>query len=122
MTERMVGEGRCLDWQILTDLTDGDQEFQRMLLLTFFETAPPLLEGIRGAMYGDRSADIAYYAHTLKGSCRAIGAISAAHAAYELEVDGRTEQAESLSEHFELLQSSLADLLAEIRLHLDSGC
>lgn len=113
---------RNLDWKALAALTDGDRTFQRDLLQIFVETVPTLLGEIVQSCMTSAFDDLVYRAHTLRGSCRAICAISAAESAHALELDGRGENRRDSLIHLDALKSEVWKLLIEIRTYLDRGC
>ena len=63
-----------MDWEYLSEISGGDEEFECDLVNTFLESAPGLIEELRTALESGDANTATRAAHTLKGSAKSIGA------------------------------------------------
>lgn len=84
---------RPIDLEHLSRMTMGERELERDVLRLFDRQADMLLVKMQDAA----PANVAAYAHTLKGSARGIGAWSVAHAAYGVETAAQTPEPAELA-------------------------
>jgi len=95
----------CIDERILQNLKDlgGDEdpEFFITVVDQFLTDLPRHLESIRQAVDEQDPDALIKAAHTCKGSCQSIGAISLAEVSQTLELVGRDGTMEGVAEKFE---------------------
>jgi len=83
-----------LDFAKLAEITDGDQEFTRELLNTFFASAAQSLDEMNQMLVAQDRQQLARAAHKLKGAAANIHALEVARVASEVEhsaADGTTD-------------------------------
>jgi len=104
------------DFTAALNYVGGDRALLDELLGIFVEDAPVRMDAIRKAIVAGEAPELTREAHTLKGSLKVIGAITAAGLAQGLEAvarDGNMSEADKLSSALEremdrLMQSLLA--------------
>ncbi|MCA9755705.1 MAG: Hpt domain-containing protein [Candidatus Eisenbacteria bacterium] len=75
MNETPMNDSRCpIDHEHLTDMSAGDTEFETELMQEFLRVTPPLIEQVENALATGDLPTVERAAHTLKGSCRSLGA------------------------------------------------
>lgn len=99
-----------IDRAYLGELTSGDIEFLCELLDTFVESVPPLLANLVAAVADGDAPKASYYAHTLKGSSKSIGAHQAADSLADMESACRATD-----------QNQMASLIEEVKQHVDEA-
>ena len=105
--------------RVLRDRFDGDLDLLREVAVTFLESTPPLLSGIREAVAAGDPASVSRIAHRLRGSLANFGADEAVEAAFRLEkmgaegdLAGADDACEALIEGYDTLRTGLERLLA----------
>jgi len=78
-----------IDREHLTEMTGGDAEFEAELMQEFINSAPGLIESLETALASNDMKALEMAAHTLKGSCRSLGAMIMSNPCEELEEMGR---------------------------------
>lgn len=75
MNANPLADGTCpIDHEHLTDMSAGDTEFEAELMQEFLRVTPALLSQIDEAIRTEDLATLEQASHTLKGSCRSLGA------------------------------------------------
>lgn len=105
-------ESTPIDTQHLSDMSGGDTTFETELLQEFLECTPPLIRELERAIgNGDLRAAL-ISAHTLKGSCRSLGAFPMSNPCEILETMARNGNLEggaqlhaTLVEEFERMKT-----------------
>lgn len=110
-----INGSSLLDREYLADLTAGDEEFQADLLRAFLEATPPLIEDLKKAAVDGDLTVIGYKAHTIKGSCRSIGANLPADKASDAEGAARNGDAVGAKASVAELVMTVNRLVAEIK-------
>ena len=82
---------RTIDESVLNEACDGDEEFERDLLLTFLETASEEIDRLSCRLEAGDFDGMEKSAHFIKGGARSIGATSLADCACLLESAARDE-------------------------------
>ncbi len=100
-----------IDHAHLEDMSGGDTEFETELMQEFMRVTPPLISNLETAISANDIDSIERVAHTLKGSCRSLGAAFMAEPCAQLESDARSN---SLNQP--------AELLAETQRRYDNLC
>ena len=88
-----------IDTKHLTDMSGGDTAFEIELLNEFLDCTPPLIEDLGNAIGSGNLRTAQISAHTLKGSCRSLGAFGMSDPCEALESmarNGNLEGAEDL--------------------------
>ncbi len=104
-------------WDHLREMCGGDAALEAEILHEFLNGAPALLAGIRTAIMSEDAQALDHKAHTLKGSCRTLGAEALAAACLELEKAGKAEKFEKAQALWERAEQAYALL----RTALESG-
>jgi HPt (histidine-containing phosphotransfer) domain-containing protein len=108
--QSQLPDPRVFDINHLRRYTQGHAAFEAELLNLFKAQLPSLMEQIRTGTGGD-SWKLAL--HTLKGSARAIGAVSIGDLALNLEEAGPAASAEMVQRLVDRLEDSIADFVKE---------
>lgn len=86
-------DSTVIDWAVLDDLRalqdEGEPDFAQEMINLFLESAPLLIEALRGAIDAGDAAQLQRNAHTLKGSSASLGARRVSAVCLELEKLGR---------------------------------
>jgi len=101
----------AIDLVHLSRMSLGERELEREVLVLFDHQAGMLLTRMRGV----GRAEIAAFAHTLKGSARGIGAWSVAEAAEGMERAASDASDAVLARAFDRLEATIQEVQAEIR-------
>lgn len=106
-----IDDADPIDHAHLTEMSGGDKEFEAELMQEFLNSTPHLLENLRRAIQQGARKDAELSAHTLKGSCRSLGANAMAEPCYEIEsmarsgdLTGATEKEREATKRFEILR------------------
>jgi len=109
-------DGACpIDHEHLTDMSAGDTEFEAELMQEFLRVTPELLAQLAEAIRSEDFSIMERVAHTLKGSCRSLGARPMSNPCELLEKMGRTavtDGAQPLLEEVHGHFASLSDYIA----------
>jgi CheY-like chemotaxis protein/HPt (histidine-containing phosphotransfer) domain-containing protein len=98
----------------LLETTGGDPEFVGVLLETFAEEAPALLEELRGALSADDAETARRAAHTLKSNAATFGATALAALCAELEARARDGDLSNGPQFVQRIEESYASVEAEL--------
>jgi len=116
-------KGRTITWDPAHALErlDGDEQLLREVLQIFLEETPGLL-----ARLGQGIADMNYEAiertaHSLKGELGYLGLALVSQQAFELEQMGRKKDAEDAAEKFSAFESTISELLVQVREVVERG-
>ena len=74
-----------IDRNHLTEMTGGDVEFEAELMQEFLSSAPNLMASVEAAVGSGDLKELEMAAHTLKGSCRSLGAMLLSNPCEKLE-------------------------------------
>ncbi len=99
------------DFDRLTEVTDGDENFERVLLDQFVTGIPESVAAVGDAVERSDSEALVHYAHALKGSCLTMGAEALAAAADALEEMGRARAMEGTTDAMRRARVELDGLL-----------
>ncbi|MFH1139423.1 MAG: response regulator [Pseudomonadota bacterium] len=89
-------ETPAINWEAALENVDGDMEMLQELFKIFLDDLAGRIQGSKTALDGERWDEIAYLAHSMKGSAAAVGAESCRDLAVCLEKasrEGRKEEA-----------------------------
>jgi HPt (histidine-containing phosphotransfer) domain-containing protein len=117
----MAGEGvrPIFDAAAFGRQTGGDPNLRREIIQMFLEDCPARVEAIRTAI-GNRDQDaLVEAAHSLKGACGYLSAVSAREEAALLEQIGRQGRVDQQAfTALERLDAAVTELMSELRKHL----
>ncbi|MDM7460621.1 MAG: Hpt domain-containing protein [bacterium] len=99
-----------INYDYLSEIAGGDEEFIAEILGDFLAQTPELLTQIEMAVAGADAGALGAAAHTLKGSARSVGADGFAEIAYELEQAGKSGDLTRAPEALQRLQTYWRDL------------
>ncbi len=111
-----VAEGETVDWDRAMRAVRGDRRLLRVVVETFLQEAPQLMDKIRAAVAESDAPTLQRTAHTLKGSMQYFGSGRAYDLAFRLETDARggdLQHASSLTEQLDRAVATLAALLVD---------
>jgi PAS domain S-box-containing protein len=104
--------------ELLRSFCDGDESFERHLLNDFRGALPTMLAEVRAAVRDGDAAQLEFTAHSLKGSCRTMGAEALAFAVAELERLGAAGELADADEPLQRCETELVRLDAALEAHL----
>ncbi len=107
--------GTVFDRDTALSRVGGDMDLLREIGALFLQEYPPVIRELRTAVTERDPKRIERRAHSLKGSVSTFGAGAAFQAAVELEKQGRSGDLAQVDTNFQLFESSLARLCAEIQ-------
>jgi len=93
----------------------GDKKLLLRMIQIFLRDTPKRLAEIEAAIHSDRSEDLAFSAHALKGSVAIFGAEAARQQCQELQELGRRAELSRVGPAFEQLKVEIAKLEANLR-------
>lgn len=105
-----------LDWQQLSQLSEGNSEFELELLQMFAEDIPIYLEEIEKAIADKDCKNLKRIAHQIKGSSGNVGAKAMEEVAAKIESSSSNSNLAALEENVKDLEVKFArvkDLIAE---------
>ncbi len=109
-----------LNSAVALDRLGGDEELLREVAQLFLEEYPALVAQIRAAVSAGDADALQRAAHSLKGSVSNFGADAAYHAAFALELMGRSKEMDqakgglaALEESLEYIHPALLELAAQ---------
>lgn len=91
---------QLLDIETTLTRLKGDKEFLTMLLQVFLDDLPSKLENLEQAIREQDIQSIARHAHSLKGACATIGAMSLQDSAFVMEKAARDEDLAVITDAF----------------------
>ena len=97
-----------IDRAHLTEMTGGDTEFEAELMQEFLNSAPGLIQSLETALENNDMKALEMAAHTLKGSCRSLGAMVMSNPCEELEEMGRQGSASGFEPFLKEVQDHYA--------------
>ena len=97
-----------------------DHQFVINILQRFIESTPERLHAIAEAAAREDVEDLEFQAHTLKSSCRVVGACTMADICRSLEASGRRGQLAQADEQIRELQRSFATITPHLEQVLAS--
>lgn len=109
MSSPRLPSGSPIDHDHLTDMSQGDVVFEAELMQEFLRATPDLLARLESAIECDDRKTAEMVSHTLKGSCRSLGARPMSDPCEALEAIARSGDL-----------SQAGDLCAEIHAHYDA--
>jgi HPt (histidine-containing phosphotransfer) domain-containing protein len=112
-SERPCGRAPELDLDFLARQTFGDRDLEAELLRLFDMQAAKALDRLAAPFASGEEAPLADFAHAIKGSARAIGAVATAAAAGEYE-----EALRAGASDVEAARDRLASALTAVRIAL----
>ncbi len=99
-----------IDKEILLKAFDGDWSFLEEVVEVFLSDYPRLMDELRKAVKESDGDLLMRSAHSLKGMLKNFQADSAAEAAFELEIKGKSEDFDGVQENIEALQDRIAEV------------
>ena len=90
-----------IDTKHLTDMSGGDTDFEIELLHEFLDCTPPLMADLGKAIEEGNLRGAQISAHTLKGSCRSLGAFPMSNPCEKLESMARNGDLDHAGELYE---------------------
>ena len=106
-------DGEALDRNVLNELRELGPEVVRTVAESFFEDTPTRLVELRALSARGDDQSFQRVAHTLQGSCGAIGATRMMHICGELQKQLRNEQASELLAELESEYDEVSALLKQ---------
>ncbi len=100
-----------IDWEYLNQLSGGQEDFERELILALVETLPSHLEALKQAVANVDLTQIEEEAHCIKGSSASMGALSIRYWAEILENEARSGQVNNPTEALTHIASDFARIL-----------
>ncbi|NQT38024.1 MAG: response regulator, partial [Planctomycetes bacterium] len=119
-----VPEGETVDWDRAMRAVRGDRRLLRVVVETFLQEAPQLMDKIRAAVAESDAPTLQRTAHTLKGSMQYFGSGRAYDLAFRLETDARggdLQHAGSLAEQLDQAVATLGALLVDYPRESDAN-
>jgi len=104
----------AIDLMATLERLDGDQGLFQEIAQVFKEDCPKIIEKMRRAIVVHDAKSLEGCAHTLKGSSANLGALAVSEAAGEIERLARTDNVESTSGQFRVLQEELERVFSEL--------
>jgi len=80
------------------------------IIKNFIETSPEILEKIKSSLDKKNASDLKLHAHTLKGSCANIGAVSLPDLSFKLELKASEGIAENLDTEYMAVVAELSNV------------
>jgi len=104
-----------LDREAALHRLGGDEAFLLEIYDAFAEDTPEMLDDLQKAIADNNMEDTAIYAHSFKGTCGMVEAVSCRDIATELEKAAKANRTEHIRPLFEQLEQELAKVMAAIR-------
>ncbi len=105
----------CFDREKLFERFGGDEELMTIILESFTEEAPELLDHIKDAMENKDIETVRSKSHALKGTAANVNAESLRAAALELETDAKNQITESFQTRYDVLQAEYKRFIGEAK-------
>jgi PAS domain S-box-containing protein len=102
----------------LQEYCDGDRRFERQLLTEFISAVPQMLVELRAAVASADPKRVEFAAHSLKGSCRTMGADALAASVEELEWQAERGELQGADRVIESASIELGRLQVALATHL----
>ncbi|HEY9703080.1 MAG TPA: response regulator, partial [Allocoleopsis sp.] len=106
-THSILDDNELLNLARLQEVSDGDQQFQILILQTFIEGATINIKAMLTALEHDDYIEIEHQAHQLKGSSANIGIDSMQEIARQLESQAKQQQLSLIKELISDLETKL---------------
>lgn len=106
-------EKPIIDVEGVMERVDNDVELYVTLVDILKSDAPGKLEGLRTSSAAKDSAAVRELAHSIKSALGNLGAMRGHDIAYKLEMAGRDDRVEELSQLVSELQASIEEFYAE---------
>lgn len=110
-------------YESISSMGDGAADCLKILLHTYCEESPLLIHKMEDALAGNEAAKLGSYAHTLKSSSHALGAMRLAQLCKDLELKGGTGQLEGaaivlqkINQEYEQAKAELEQQLATLEV------
>ena len=103
-----------IDRTHLDDISGGDRQFEEELMQEFVSSTRGLLSDLARAIESGDVAAAQMAAHTLKGSCRSLGAGPMAEPCFEIELMSREGSLEGASDYLSEIHARYRALCAFI--------
>ncbi len=103
-----------LDWRQALETVDGDKELFRTVAEAFLDECPVLVQQLRRAIAAGDASSVEKHAHTLKGSAKTVGGITAASLAFKMEQFARRRDLTSALDDWQALKTELDSLCDEL--------
>ena len=114
MTEDTSGP-IVLDREHLSEISMGDEDFEKEIIGDFLASVPELLDLMAQGMDANDAESVAQAAHSMKGSCRALGADRVAGVCQDLEHLARGGSLDGADVLLDSLDRHIADLTQFMR-------
>jgi two-component system sensor histidine kinase/response regulator len=99
-----------IDQELLLKAFDGDWSFLEEVVEVFLSDYPRLMDELRKASKEKDGDLLMRSAHSLKGMLKNFQADSAAEAAFELEIKGKSEDFDGVQENIEALEDRMTEV------------
>lgn len=103
-------DDKPLDAAHLSEMSGDDREFECELLQEFLNSTPPIIEKMEQAVTGGDLRSVQLHAHTLKGSCRSLGANPMAEPCETIEALARSGDLVDAPGHCEEVRARFDEL------------
>jgi HPt (histidine-containing phosphotransfer) domain-containing protein len=103
-----------LDWRQALEGVDGDKELFRTVAEAFLDECPVLVQQLRRAIAMEDTETVQKHAHTLKGSAKAVGGLTAATLAEKIELSARQSDLSLAFEDWQALKNEVDSLCDEL--------
>ena len=109
------------DWSEALRAVKGDPTLLKVIMQTFLEETPHLVERIRTAIARGDGPALKIAAHSLKGSFRYLGIAPAFEQAFRLEKMGQEGNLANCQEVLEDLQGQITQIVPAVSQYLQHG-
>ncbi len=109
---REIDEKLSLDVDVLTNLCEGDVDFEREILQAYLRSAPAMIAQCQVMVELRNGAGLEHWSHTLKSSCRTIGANDLAEICQRLETTGKMDNLDDATT-LQQINSVMSEFAAE---------
>ncbi|MCP3874319.1 MAG: response regulator [Desulfobacteraceae bacterium] len=106
----------CFNRDKLSERFGGDEEMIELVLDSFFQEAPELIDKIEYAINEDDDEGVRLSSHALKGSAANVNADVLRKAALEIETDAKAQNSDSFIAKFETIQEEYNKFMKEANL------
>jgi PAS domain S-box-containing protein len=103
-----------LDWRQALEGVDGDKDLFRTVAEAFLDECPVLVQQLRRAIVMEDGEAVQKHSHTLKGSARAVGGLTAATLAEKIEMSARQRDLSLAFEDWQALKNEVDSLCDEL--------
>jgi len=106
--------GKEVDWNHAFETVGGDKRLLKELITVFLDEQSKMLADIRRAVESSHAKELRLSAHSIKGALTHLGAMKAAHIAFQLETMGQNKELAEAGRMLEVFQKSLKLLTREL--------